>query len=142
MRELYEQILTYIRGIWRYRWFMMLVAWLVSVIGWGIVYQLPDKYEANARVHVDTQSMLQPLLRGLTIGTNSSQRVQLVTRTLLRRPNMEKLARMTDLDLTALTPTDMEELLDDLEDDITISSTREKDLYTCLLYTSPSPRDS
>ncbi len=130
MRELYEQILTYIRGIWRYRWFMMLVAWLVSVIGWGIVYQLPDKYEANARVHVDTQSMLQPLLRGLTIGTNSSQRVQLVTRTLLRRPNMEKLARMTDLDLTALTPTDMEELLDDLEDDITISSTREKDLYT------------
>ena len=43
---------------------------------------------------------------------------------------MEKLARMTDLDLVALTPADMELLLDDLSNDIAISSTREKDLYT------------
>ncbi len=66
MRELYELFLTYVRGIWRYRWIMMLVAWLVSVVGWGVVYQLPDKYESSARVHVDTQSMLAPLLKGLT----------------------------------------------------------------------------
>ena len=130
MRELYEQLLIYLGGIWRYRWFMMLVTWLVCIVGWGVVYQLPDKYESAARVNVDTQSMLQPLLRGLTISTNASQRVQLVTRTLLSRPNLEKLARMTDLDLVALTPGDMETLLDDLNDDITISSTREQDLYT------------
>ena len=108
MRELYEQLITYLKGIWRYRWFMMLVIWVVCIVGWGVVYQMPDKYESSARVHVDTQSMLQPLLRGLTISTNSGQRVQLVTRTLLSRPNLEKLARMTDLDLVALTPTDME----------------------------------
>lgn len=130
MRDLYEQLLTYTRGIWRYRWFMMLVAWLVCIVGWGVVYQLPDKYMAEARVNVDTQSMLQPLLRGLTVGTNATQRVQLVTRTLLSRPNLEKLTRMTDLDLVALTPSDKEELLDDLGSDITISSTREQDLYT------------
>ena len=130
MRELYEQLLTYIGGIWRYRWFMMLVIWIVCLVGWGVVMQLPDKYESAARVHVDTQSMLQPLLRGLTITTNASQRVQLVTRTLLSRPNLEKLARMTDLDLVALTPTDMEKLLDDLNGDIRISSAREQDLYT------------
>jgi polysaccharide chain length determinant protein (PEP-CTERM system associated) len=130
MRELYEQLITYLKGIWRYRWFMMLVIWVVCIVGWGVVYQLPDKYQSSARVNVDTQSMLQPLLRGLTISTNSGQRVQLVTRTLLSRPNLEKLARMTDLDLVALTPTDMEQLLDDLSSDIDISSTREQDLYT------------
>jgi len=130
MRELYEQILIYLKGVWRYRWFMMLATWLVCIVGWGVVYQLPDKYESAARVHVDTQSMLTPLLRGLTISTNASQRVQLVTRTLLSRPNLEKLARMTDLDLIALTPADMEQLLDDLSGDISISSTREQDLYT------------
>ena len=130
MRELYEQFLTYVRGIWRYRWFMMLAAWLVSIVGWGVVYQLPDMYEAEARVHVDTQSVLQPMLRGLTFGTNAAQRAQLVTRTLLKRPNLEKLARMTDLDLVALTPSDTEELLDELGSDITISTTREQDLYT------------
>ena len=130
MRELYEQLLTYLIGIWRYRWFIMLIAWLVCIVGWGVIYQLPDKYRSSARVHVDTQSMLTPLLRGLTVTTNSSQRVRLVTRTLLSRPNLEKLARMTDLDLVALTPTDMEQLLDNLSGNIRVSSTREQDLYT------------
>ena len=130
MRELYEQLLIYLSGMWRYRWFTMLAIWLACIVGWGVVYQLPDKYQSSARVHVDTQSMLAPLLRGLTISTNAGQRVQLVTRTLLSRPNLEKLARMTDLDLVALTPADMEQLLDDLNDDIAISSTREQDLYT------------
>jgi polysaccharide chain length determinant protein (PEP-CTERM system associated) len=130
MRELLEQFLTYTRGIWRYRWFMMLVAWLVSIVGWGVVYQLPDTYRAEARVHVDTESMLQPLLKGLTVVTNSGSRAKLVTRTLLSRPNLEKLTRMTDLDLVALVPSDMEELLDDLGSEITISGTREQDLYT------------
>ena len=130
MRDLYEQLLTYLTGIWRYRWFIMLIAWLVCIVGWSFIYQLPDKYQSSARVHVDTQSMLTPLLRGLTINTNSSQRVRLVTRTLLSRPNLEKLARMTDLDLVALTPTDMEQLLDNLSGNIRVSSTREQDLYT------------
>jgi polysaccharide chain length determinant protein (PEP-CTERM system associated) len=130
MRELFEQILTHARGIWRYRWLMMLAAWLVCIVGWGAVYQLPDTYRAEARVHVDTESMLQPLLRGLTVVTNTANRVQLVTRTLLSRPNMEKLMRMTDLDLVAQTPSEVEEMLDELSSDISISSTREKDLYT------------
>ncbi len=130
MRELYEQLLANLRGIWRYRWVMIVGAWLVSIVGWGIVYQLPDTYRAEARVHVDTQSMLQPLLKGITFGTNASQRLQLVTRTLLSRPNMEKLMRMTDLDLVALTPADTEEMLDDLASDIRVSSTHEQNLYT------------
>ena len=131
MRELYELFLAYVKGIWRYRWVMMLVAWLVSIVGWGVVYQLPDKYQSSARVHVDTQSMLAPLLKGLTITTNTGQRVNVVTRTLLSRPNMEKLARMTDLDLLALTPADTERLLNELASDIKISSSgRERDLYT------------
>jgi polysaccharide chain length determinant protein (PEP-CTERM system associated) len=109
---------------------MMLVAWLVSIVGWGVVYQLPDKYQSTARVHVDTQSMLRPLLRGLTIETNSAQRVRIVTRTLLSRPNLEKLTRMTDLDLIAQTPGEMEKLLDNLGNDIGISSAQGQDLYT------------
>ena len=135
MRELLEQLLIYIRGIWRYRWLMMLVAWLVCIVGWGVVYQLPDRYTAEARVNVNTQSILQPLLKGLTFSTNTAQRVKLVTRTLLSRPNMEKLARMTDLDLKAMTPADMEALLDNLGRHIEISSTREQDLYT-IAYTN------
>ena len=42
MHELYLQLLTYIRGSWRYRWYMMLVAWLICVVGWGYIQELPD----------------------------------------------------------------------------------------------------
>jgi polysaccharide chain length determinant protein (PEP-CTERM system associated) len=130
MRELYELFITYANGIWRHRWYMILLAWVISIIGWGMIYQLPDQYEAQARVNVNTQSMLQPLLRGLTVATNTQQRIQLVTRTLLSRPNLEKLARMTDLDLLAQTPTEMDVLLDDLADDIKLTGSRDQDLYT------------
>jgi polysaccharide chain length determinant protein (PEP-CTERM system associated) len=130
MRELYELLLTYVGGVWRYRWYALLLAWLVCIVGWGVIYQLPDQFRAAAKMHVDTQSMLDPLLRGLTVSTNTSQRVQLVTRTLLARPNLEKLARMTDLDLGATTPEAMEGLLDELGDSIEISTARQKDIYT------------
>lgn len=130
MRELYELFITYANGIWRHRWSMILLAWVISIIGWGIVYQLPDQYEAKARVNVNTQSMLQPLLRGLTVATNPRQRVKMVTRTLLSRPNLEKLARMTDLDLLAQTPADMDLLLDNLAEDIKLTGSRDEDLYT------------
>ncbi len=130
MQELYELFVTYVRGIWRHRWYMILIAWLVSVIGWAVVYQLPDQYEAEARVNVDTQSMLRPLLRGLTVATNTQQRIALVTRTLLSRPNLEKLARMTDLDLLAQTPVQMDALLDQLAEDIVLTGSRDQDLYT------------
>jgi polysaccharide chain length determinant protein (PEP-CTERM system associated) len=130
MHELYLQLLTHIHGSWRYRWYMMLVAWLICVVGWGYIQQMPDLYEASARVHVDTQSILQPLLRGLAISTNTEQRVNLVTRTLLSRPNLEKLSRMTDLDLLATRPVDKERLLDDLGKDISIETdARERDIY-------------
>jgi polysaccharide chain length determinant protein (PEP-CTERM system associated) len=130
MRELFELFITYANGIWRHRWSMITLAWVVSIIGWGIVYQLPDQYEAKARVNVDTQSMLQPLLKGLTVATNTQQRVKLVTRTLLSRPNLEKLARMTDLDLLAQTPSEMDSLLDALAEDIKLTGSRDQDLYT------------
>ena len=68
-------------------------------IGVGVVYQIPEKYEASARVYVDTESLLRPLLAGLAIQPNLDQQVALMSRTLISRPNVEKLVRMADLDL-------------------------------------------
>ncbi|MGA7799182.1 MAG: XrtA system polysaccharide chain length determinant [Gammaproteobacteria bacterium] len=129
MRELFELLIRHARGVWRYRWYMMLVAWLVCVVGWVVVYRLPDQYSATARVHVDTDSVLRPLLRGVAVDLNPSRRIALMTRTLLSRPNLEKLARMTDLDLTAKTPEQMDGLINGLHNNITLTSER-GDLYT------------
>lgn len=130
MQELLDQLIRYARGMWRYRWMMMAVTWLVCIIGWAVVLRMPDVYQASARVHVDTQSMLRPLLRGLAVDSGSVERVGLITRTLLSNPNLEQLARMTDLDLRAENPKQMEDLISGLRSKIRIESTRNENLYT------------
>src|ERR1044071_6551386 len=130
MHEIVEQILGYLRGIWRYRWYALALAWTVCLGGWFVVHRLPDQFEASARVYVDTQSILRPLLRGLAVDVNPDAQIQLMTRTLLSRPNMEKVARMTDLDLRAKDNSQMDVLLDRLGKHISLKSLGRENLYT------------
>ena len=64
MDELIDQMFNAARGMWKNRWLGMLTAWLVTAIGFAVVASVPDKYEASARIYVDTQSILKPLNRG------------------------------------------------------------------------------
>lgn len=130
MHELHSQILSYLRAIWRRRWYIAVVAWSVAVVGWVTVYTMPDRYEASARVYVDTQSILKPLLSGLTVQPNFDQMVGMMTRTLVSRPNLEKVVRMTDLDLKAKSSGQMESLLDGLAANIKIEGNPRDNLYT------------
>lgn len=130
MQDIIDLALSYLRAIWMKRWYALGVAWLVCIVGWGVVMKLPNQYEASARIHIDTQSFLKPLLRGLTFSSSPSQQVQLMVTTLLSRPNLEKVARMTDLDLQVKTDKGMDELLQDLKDNIKLSQQgRGQDLY-------------
>jgi len=122
IHEAIQQLVTYLRGIWRFRWYAMGISWLVAVVGWIYVSTLPDQYESSAQVLVDTDTMLRPLLRGLAVESNIEQRVQLMTTTLMSRPNLEKLARMTDLDIHAQTPDQMNTLIAQLKDSISLRS--------------------
>ncbi|RMG30431.1 MAG: chain-length determining protein [Gammaproteobacteria bacterium] len=124
MHELYEQLLTQLRGIWRFRWVIPTVAWVLFVAAAVVILRLPDEYRATATVYVDTHSILRPLLRGLAVTGNAEQRVRIMTKTLLTRPNLEKLMRMTDLDVKAATPAEREDLLDSLAARIRVESSR------------------
>ncbi|MGL1833007.1 XrtA system polysaccharide chain length determinant [Rhodocyclaceae bacterium SMB388] len=115
MEELLAQINAYLRGMWRYRWWGLAVAWIVAAGGIAFVYQMPDQYRSSARVFVDTQSVLRPLMRGLAVQPNVEQQVAILSRTLITRPNVEKLITMADLDLTVKTETEREELISRLQ---------------------------
>jgi len=130
MHEAVAQVMSYVKGVWRRRWYIIVVAWIVSVAGWITVYAMPDSFQASARVYVDTQSLLKPLLAGLTVAPNADQQVSMMTRTLINRPNLEKIARMTDLDLKAKTPAQMEDLINGLSSQITLGSAGRDNLYT------------
>jgi len=116
MQEILDLALGYLRGFWRYRWVALVVAWLICIVGWPIVFQMPDQYQASARVYVDTTSMLRPLLDRMTVTTDVDRQIELMVTTLLSRPNLEKIVRMTDLDLNAQTPADLEDIVKDVRE--------------------------
>lgn len=138
MNEAISQVLGYARAIWRRRWIVIGTAWAVAVVGWVWVYLLENRYEAQARVYVDTQSLLRPLLSGLAVQPNLDQQVSMMTRTLASRPNLEKVARMTDLDLRAKTPQQQEDLYSGLAASIRLQGTERENLYT-ITYQSANP---
>ena len=98
MEEILRQVTTILRATWKHRRLGMLSAWLFGAIAAGIIVNIPDRYEASARISLDTQSILKPLMSGLAVQPNIEQQVMMLSRTLLSRPNLEKVARMTDLD--------------------------------------------
>lgn len=118
MYDVYLQILSYVSSIWRRRWYVVGIAWTVCVGGWIFVANLPDRYEASARIYVDADSMLGPLMRGMTVEMNLFQQIDIMQRTLFSRPNLEKVVLMTDLDLTVDTAADKEELLAKLRSNV------------------------
>jgi len=139
MEETINQVLFLLKGVWKYRWHAVIVAWVLAVAGWVRVYTLPDDYQASARVFVDTQSILKPLLSGMTTVPNVDQQVSIMSRTLISRPNVEKVMRMVDLDIKAKTPKENEEILTDLMKEIKIGGTGRDDIYT-ISYSNPNPR--
>lgn len=136
MVELIEQLRGIARGMWRWRWWGLVVAWIVACIGVAVVMRIPDRYEASARVYVNTASILRPLMSGLAIQPNVEQQVAMLSRTLISRPNMEKLVRMADLDLKLQSKADSDALVDELLQTVRISSAQSGNLYV-LSYQSP-----
>ena len=138
MEELVTQIIGYLRGMWRFRWWGLALAWVVGVVGGVVVYTMPDRYESSARIHVDTQSVLRPLMSGLAVQPNIGQQIELLSRTLISRPNVEKLITMADLDLTVQTPEQREALIASVTKSLRIQSGRGDNLFT-LSFTDTEP---
>ncbi len=130
MDLLLQQILGYAKAAWRRRWWGVAVAWLICIVGWTWVMIIPDRYQASARVYVDTQTLLKPLLSGLAAEPNVEQQIKLMTRQLVSRPTLEKVARMTDLDVKAKTPEQTEKMLNELAAKISIADAGRENLYT------------
>ncbi len=130
MEDILRQALGALRATWKYRRLGMLAAWIIGAIAAGIILRIPDKYEASARIFVDTQSILKPLMSGLTVQPNGDQQVMMLSRTLISRPNIEKLIPMAELDKTAPSKAAHEELIDRLMKTLAIQNTNRDNLYT------------
>jgi len=120
MNAAFLKVQTHVWAMWRYHWQAMIMAWIICLMGWFFVYTMPDKYEVWAKVHVDTQSVLKPLLRGLTVETDVLDTVSMMSQAMLSRNSIAKVARDTNLQHRAKDEKEFESLIKELQKKIKI----------------------
>ncbi len=138
MEELRLALHKHVFPAWRYRWLAVALAWLICLGGCTAVSTIPDSYEASARLYVDADSVLTPLLRGLALDNSLGNQIDVLQRTLLSRPNLEKLISKTDLVLQVGGPADLERLVGELSRNIYIVS-QTRNLFT-ISYRNAKPQ--
>jgi polysaccharide chain length determinant protein (PEP-CTERM system associated) len=138
MDDLRSLLQRYSFSIWRKRWIALGIAWVLCVGGWFAVATIPNQYEASARVYVDTDAVLTPLLRGLALDDTPTSQLELLQHTVLSRPNLEKLISKTDLELSVNSPSDLERLVFSLAENVKINP-QTRNLFT-ITYRTTSPK--
>jgi polysaccharide chain length determinant protein (PEP-CTERM system associated) len=123
MQEMLQRILLETRSAWRFRWYGAVMAWALGVVGLGVVVWLPDVYEASARVYVDANSELSPLLTDRIVAPDVATHLAYVRQSLLGREYLERVAADNGLDVDAITAAQREEVLETLQEEIVIDAT-------------------
>ncbi|HNR77185.1 MAG TPA: Wzz/FepE/Etk N-terminal domain-containing protein [Parvularculaceae bacterium] len=130
-------------GLWRRRWTVAAVVWASTLIGFFALWLIPDKYESSAVVYVQTESVLDPVMNGVTARPNYEKRVEVMKLQLLTRPNVEEIIYRAGLDkeVTATNPREkraqMEKLIDWVAGEIKIASPQE--MYFNIDYKNSDP---
>ena len=121
MRSIQSQAMPIVQAMWRHRWLAVGTAWLVCTAGWIGTAFMPTRYESTARVYLNADPLLTPLLRGLAADTDPGRHLDFMQKTLLSRPNLEQLVRLTDLDTEVRTPGEKEALFQRLARDVSVT---------------------
>ena len=136
------QLTNYARMAWRFRWVALAISGVLCAAGWGAVVVQPTQYEVTSRVYLDTKTLLRPLLRGLAVDSNAHEEsARLLSQTLLVRPNLEAVARKTDMDLAVTTPEAFEKLIDSLAKRIAVNRTKRNNIFR-IAYTDSDPKQA
>lgn len=123
---------------WQHRWKVVILAWVICLVGWAYVQVMPNQYRASTRIYADADAILGQLLRGIAVDPSPSNQVELLARTLLSRPNLERIAARTGLDLRASSAKTHDQLLAQLARDIKIGA-QSRNLFT-IAYVDTSAR--
>ena len=120
-REL-ERVIDELRSLWRFRWAALATAFGIAMVGWIVIFALPDRYEASARVFVDTRTALKPALQGLTTDQNVDAEINYVRQALLEGPQLEQIAKDTGVLSAEVTDENARaKILDNLSSRITLT---------------------
>ncbi len=144
LNDLPPPIIRHLNGLWRRRWAVAAAAWAAALAGWFGVWLLPDQYESRAQVYVQTETILQPVLRDVMANPDYSDRVDVMRLQLLARPNVEEIIYRAGLDKTIEASGDVERiaamqgLVNSVSSKIQITSPR--DMYFVISFANGDPQ--
>ncbi|MFN3820022.1 XrtA system polysaccharide chain length determinant [Blastomonas sp.] len=120
MTGLYEEFRIAVHSVWQRRWLAMAIAWGICVLGWLAVALIPNTYESQAQLFVQTKAIL-PDNTGISAVERQKQ-IDTVEQTLTSAANLEKVVRGTDMGKNLVTPREIEGAVNGLRTAIKIKS--------------------
>lgn len=141
--DLPRPVIRYGVGLWRRRWTVAVIVWVVALAGLFALWLVPDQYASRASVYVQTETVLDPVMNGVTARPNYEKRVEVMKLQLLTRPNVEEIIYRSGLDkqIKTTSPRDrraaMEQMIDWVGGAIKISSPEE--MYFIIDYQNSDP---
>lgn len=126
------------RAAWKHRWQAVAAGWIVGGLLAAAVTLAPQRYEASARIYVDTQTVLKPLMAGLAYQPDIEMQVRMLARTVISRPNVEKLIEVPNLGLEPKQLANRERLVDSLMQQIKFTATGAGNQYS-IVYRDKDP---
>jgi len=130
MNDVLQEGLIRVRFAWRYRWAGLAVATGVLAVSGAALQVYADRYEAAAKVHVNTQTVLKPLMRELAAQPDIDLQVRMLARTLITHPRIEKLVDTLQLVDKDASPQLRERTIGDLVTKVRLEGSTHGNLYT------------
>lgn len=140
MLDQFSEVIYLAKGIVRNKWIIAIVAWLVCIGGWIYIYKMPDVYESSARVHVDTRTMLRPLLRGMAVQSDVRGLVRIMQKLMFTQHNMLKVAELAGMDVDIKATAKFRALIEKLKKKVTIEGGLDE-IFT-IKYESQDPQNA
>lgn len=138
MQQELSEVYFYLKGTLKYKRVAIVVAFFVCACAWTFVFLMPDKFESKAKVHIDSSTVIRPLMRGMVIEPDVSALIRIIQQLMFTRPNLEKIVELSRLKQFQSEAQVSNELIEKLKTDITITGAGTRDIFD-IAYSSPDP---
>ena len=137
MQQDLSEVYFYLKGTLKYKRLALIFALIVCAGAWSYIFIMPDKFESKAKVHIDSATVIRPLMRGMVIEPDISALIRIIQQLMFTRPNLEKIIELSQLSRSQDNSGTASELIEKLKKDITIAGGR-GDIFD-IAYTSQDP---
>jgi polysaccharide chain length determinant protein (PEP-CTERM system associated) len=139
MQQNLEALIQHLRGAWRFRWWAVITAWIIAIGGFTAACIMSDQYESRARLYVDQDSVLRPLLQGIAVERDVGSQIAMMSSVLNSRPTLERVVNETGMYKRALNPRQLEKMYEDLAKEIVVDNGHNGNNTLTISYTDPDP---